>query len=205
MKFTYEDFYEKSSNKRAADGSFILYCPRCTRQVHNAHGVCGNCGEVAFQCRKCRHINYDRLDAFLCVECGYCTAGGFAFELTAGIALNAIAILDEDGFQRSMTMLSIASKRQTDLRNSLKKKVTAAIKQQRKIRGDKVENLDEMELYGPHLQRALQGHMPKAEGMDDDESSKKLSGSSRSKGSSSLAARESSSSSRARRYVLVFW
>ena len=205
IKFTYEDFYEKSSNKRAADGSFILYCPRCTRQVHNAHGVCGNCGEVAFQCRKCRHINYDRLDAFLCVECGYCTAGGFAFELTAGIALNAIAILDEDGFQRSMTMLSIASKRQTDLRNSLKKKVTAAIKQQRKIRGDKVENLDEMELYGPHLQRALQGHMPKAEGMDDDESSKKLSGSSRSKGSSSLAARESSSSSRARRYVLVFW
>ncbi len=53
-------------------------------------GVCGNCGEVAFQCRKCRHINYDRLDAFLCVECGYCTSGAFVFELTAGIALNAI-------------------------------------------------------------------------------------------------------------------
>jgi hypothetical protein len=69
--------------------------PRCTRQVH-AHGVCGNCGEVAFQCRKCRHINYDSLDAFLCVECGYCTAGSFSYELTAGIALNAIAILDED-------------------------------------------------------------------------------------------------------------
>jgi hypothetical protein len=97
LKFTYEEFYEKASNKRAADGSFILYCPRCTRQVHNAHGVCGNCGEVAFQCRKCRHINYDNLDAFLCVECGYCTAGSFSYELTAGIALNAIAILDEDG------------------------------------------------------------------------------------------------------------
>lgn len=52
---------------------------------------------MAFQCRKCRHINYDRLDAFLCVECGYCTAGAFSYELTAGIALNAIAILDEDG------------------------------------------------------------------------------------------------------------
>ena len=38
LKFTYEEFYEKASNKRAADGSFILYCPRCTRQVHNAHG-----------------------------------------------------------------------------------------------------------------------------------------------------------------------
>lgn len=97
LKFTYEEFHEKASNKRAPDGSFILYCPRCTRQVQNAHGVCGNCGEVAFQCRKCRHINYDRLDAFLCVECGYCTSGGFAYDLTAGIALNAIAIVNEDG------------------------------------------------------------------------------------------------------------
>ena len=54
--------------------------------VHLFTGVCGNCGEVAFQCRKCRHINYDRLDAFLCVECGYCTAGGFSYELTAGVS-----------------------------------------------------------------------------------------------------------------------
>ena len=38
LRFTYEEFYEKASNKRAPDGSFILYCPRCTRQVHNAHG-----------------------------------------------------------------------------------------------------------------------------------------------------------------------
>ena len=60
--------------------------------VTNAHGVCGNCGEVAFQCRKCRHINYDRLDAFLCVECGYCASGSFSFELTAGVATNAVAI-----------------------------------------------------------------------------------------------------------------
>lgn len=56
LKFKYEDFYEKTggASNRAADGSFILHCPRCTRQVNNAHGVCGNCGEVAFQCRKCR-------------------------------------------------------------------------------------------------------------------------------------------------------
>jgi hypothetical protein len=55
LKFTYEDFYEKvGSGGRAPDGSFVLHCPRCTRQVNNAHGVCGNCGEVAFQCRKCR-------------------------------------------------------------------------------------------------------------------------------------------------------
>ena len=42
-------------------------------------------------------INYDGLDAFLCVECGYCTSGGFSYELTAGLALSAIAIMDEDG------------------------------------------------------------------------------------------------------------
>ncbi|KAL7543894.1 hypothetical protein ACHAXR_013387, partial [Thalassiosira sp. AJA248-18] len=200
LKFTYEEFFEKASSKRAPDGSFILYCPRCTRQVNNAHGVCGNCGEVAFQCRKCRHINYDRLDAFLCVECGYCTAGGFSYELTAGIALNAIAILDEDGFQRSMAMLRIASKRQADLGNSLKKKVTAALQQQRKLRGDQIENLEEMVLYGPHLKRALLGGMPKSEGFDDDDdSNKKPSGSSRARGSSSsLGERAATTSSRAR-------
>mmetsp|Transcript_5230 Transcript_5230/g.11836 ORF Transcript_5230/g.11836 Transcript_5230/m.11836 type:complete len:3618 (-) Transcript_5230:38-10891(-) len=200
LKFTYEEFYEKASSKRAPDGSFVLFCPRCTRQVNNAHGVCGNCGEVAFQCRKCRHINYDRLDAFLCVECGYCTAGGFSYEVTAGIALNAIAILDEDGFQRSMAMLRIANKRQADLRNSLKKKVMVAMQQQRKLPGDQIENLDEMVLYGPHLKRAFLGGMPKSEGLDeDDESNKKSAGSSRTRGpSSSLSERASSTSNRAR-------
>ena len=38
LKFTYEEFYEKLGGMRAPDGSFILHCPRCTRQVNNAHG-----------------------------------------------------------------------------------------------------------------------------------------------------------------------
>lgn len=38
LRFAYEEFYEKASNRRAPDGSFILNCPRCTRQVQNAHG-----------------------------------------------------------------------------------------------------------------------------------------------------------------------
>ncbi len=38
LKFTYESFYEKLGGARAPDGSFILHCPRCTRQVNNAHG-----------------------------------------------------------------------------------------------------------------------------------------------------------------------
>lgn len=56
LKIKYEDFYNDKTggSTRASDGTFVLMCPRCTRQVNNAHGVCGNCGEVAFQCRKCR-------------------------------------------------------------------------------------------------------------------------------------------------------
>ena len=79
----FEDFYERNNSVRASSDGPVLYCPRCTRQVTNAHGVCGHCGEVAFQCRKCRHINYDRLDAFLCVECGYCTSGAFQVSLNS--------------------------------------------------------------------------------------------------------------------------
>ena len=97
-------------------------------------------------------------------------------------------------------MLRIANKRQADLRNSLKKKVMISMQQQRKIRGDQVENLDEMVLYGPHLKRALLGGMPKSEGFDEDEESSKKAGSPRSKSSSSnLSERASSTSNRARR------
>lgn len=96
-------------------------------------------------------------------------------------------------------MLRVANKRQSELRNSLKKKLTVVIQQQRRNRGDLMENLDEMVLYGPHLKRALLGGMPKSEGIDDDDDPTKKSGSSRSKGSAtSLSERASSSSSRAR-------
>ena len=97
-------------------------------------------------------------------------------------------------------MLRIANKRQADLRNSLKKKVMTIMQQQRKLRGDQEENLDEMLFYGPHLKRALLGGMPKLEGFDeDDESKKKSSRSSRTRGSSSSLERASASSNRARR------
>lgn len=68
LKFEYSEFYPGGATIKTDDGAMILTCPRCARVVNNVAGVCGHCGEVAFQCRKCRHINYDRLDAFLCVE-----------------------------------------------------------------------------------------------------------------------------------------
>lgn len=98
-------------------------------------------------------------------------------------------------------MLRIASKRQVELRVSLRKKLSVATQQEKKLRGDHVlESLDELALYGPQLKRALLGGIPKFEGMDEEDESKKKSGSSRSKGSSSsVAERALSASSRARK------
>ena len=127
LKFEYAEFHEKANSGRSADGGLILHCPRCTRVVNNAHGVCGHCGEVAFQCRKCRHINYDKLDAFLCVECGYCAYASFNYDLTAGIASNAVAITNEEDYERGVRLLRAAAKRQSDLRDhKLRKKLLVA-------------------------------------------------------------------------------
>lgn len=106
-------------------------------------------------------------------------------------------------FQRSMAMLRIANKRQVELRDSLRKKLSVATQQQKKLRGDQIlESLDELVLYGPQLKRALLGGIPKLEGMDEEDEANKKSGLSRSKGSAlSAAERALSSSSRARRYV----
>ena len=49
-----------------------LQCPRCSRAVTDKHGLCKHCGDNAYQCRHCRNINYEKLDAFLCNECGFC-------------------------------------------------------------------------------------------------------------------------------------
>ncbi len=101
-------------------------------------------------------------------------------------------------------MLRVANKRQVELRDSLRMKLSAATQQQKKLRGDLIETLDEMAFYGSQLKRSLMGGMPKFEGMDEDDEANKKSGSSRSKSSSlSVTERALSSSSRARRYELI--
>uniref|UniRef100_A0A7S2EA45 GRF-type domain-containing protein n=1 Tax=Ditylum brightwellii TaxID=49249 RepID=A0A7S2EA45_9STRA len=163
LKFEFMEFYEKVGGSRSADGGLLLHCPRCTRVVNNAHGVCGNCGEVAFQCRKCRHINYDRLDAFLCIECGYCASGSFSFEVTAGVALNSIAIIDEEGVERAVSLLRIAHRRLAEARSNLKKKLLlgVSLRRKRSHNGD-MEDLDELNKYGPAMKRAMLGELPKS-------------------------------------------
>lgn len=121
----------------------------------------------------------------MCVECGYCTSGAFnvsdfavmafchsildltngciclyeKFELTAGIAVNAVAIVDEEQFQTSMALLRVANKRKADTT----KKVTALLSKHRKLDDD----LNDLSLYGPHLRRALTGSLPKSFVGDD--------------------------------------
>jgi E3 ubiquitin-protein ligase UBR4 len=118
IRIEFDEFYERPGSHKSDE--FVIHCPRCMRVVTNAHGVCGSCGEVAFQCRKCRHINYDRLNAYLCVECGYCASGGLAYELTAAIATNAVAITCDHDYKEALSMFAWGSKISEDLRSALK-------------------------------------------------------------------------------------
>ena len=108
------------------------------------------------------------------------------------MALNAVAVIDEDGYQRSVSMLRIANKRHVELRNNLKKKLLAYSFQQGKINGQD-EQIEEMAHYGPHLRRAFLGKLPKM----NDESESKVSSSNLST-SRQVVSNHSLTSSRAR-------
>jgi hypothetical protein len=158
LRLEFTDFYERPGDKDNREGT--LHCPRCTRPVTNAHGVCVTCGEVAFQCRKCRHINYDRLDAFLCVECGYTCCGSFSFELNYAVATNAIAITDDKVLDKSIKMYGIASSIQEGLREKLGEKLRSL---------NRNKSNDEMEMdsfFDPVMQRAFLGLLPTDTGED---------------------------------------
>ena len=154
LKFEYCDFYDRSGGSRPPDGSSILVCPRCSRPVNNAHGVCGSCGECLFQCRRCRHIQYDRPDAFFCTECGHCSSGSFSYELNAGVASNAVAIVDDESFGRMMKLTQIAIKLHGDLQTALMQLVRTASKTRT---ATDIEHLAE---YSSAMKRALLGDLP---------------------------------------------
>jgi len=209
LKFEYAEFHEKANSGRSADGGLILHCPRCTRVVNNAHGVCGHCGEVAFQCRKCRHINYDKLDAFLCVECGYCAYASFNYHLTAGIASNAVAITNEEEYERGVRLLRAAAKRQSDLRDhKLRKKLlVAAPARKKRAREADFDDLGWLSGHSPHMKRAMLGELPrmsfcgKSDGGGNESSSRRKSSGHRGAGGGAgggSAADRSSAASRAR-------
>jgi len=151
LKIEYLEFYERPGGSRAEDGTLLLHCPRCTRVVSNAHGVCGHCGETAFQCRKCRYIDHLRLDAFLCVECGYCSAATFSYDLTCGAASNAVAVVDDDSYKRSIKLLRVATKLHEELRSALSDRV----------RSSSGKRSLSVQKYGPALKRTFVGELPR--------------------------------------------
>ena len=123
----YDDFYPQRTTgppQQRRTGSKTqpcLHCPRCGRAVTDAHGVCQHCGEVAFQCRQCRHINYERLDAFLCVECGYCAFGDFSYRLRSDPAPDALSIRSEEDLQRAVARLRDRADACADARRELRR------------------------------------------------------------------------------------
>jgi len=88
-----------------ASSSERLLCPRCSRTVSDRHGICRNCDENAYQCRQCRNINYENLDAFLCIECGYCKHGKFEFTLESAISFSAERIVNEADRLRTTSII----------------------------------------------------------------------------------------------------
>ncbi|KAH8065027.1 hypothetical protein JL722_1923 [Aureococcus anophagefferens] len=136
LLFEYEDFYPQRTTpgggaprggdrgRAGASGSrsgACLHCPRCGRAVTDAHGVCQHCGEVAFQCRQCRHINYERLDAFLCVECGYCAFGDFGYRLRSEAAPDALAIASAEELEAARRRLQDRAEVCRDTRATLRR------------------------------------------------------------------------------------
>ena len=112
------------------------------------HKRCFSCKFIMTLPLRIHHIFYCLTDqSSLLLSCK-------KFELTAGIAVNAVAIVEEEQFQTSMAMLRVANKRQADTT----KKLTALLQKHQKLDDD----LNELSLYGPHLKRALTGSLPKS-------------------------------------------
>lgn len=169
VKIEYADFYERAGGTKASDGTLIVHCPRCTRVVTNAHGVCANCGEVAFQCRKCRHINYDRLDAFLCVECGFCASGTFQYDLMAAVATNAVAITNDLDYEKASFRATVASRLHEELKTALSQKLLGLVRGRKKTAPDGVEEDDQGLGSIPALKRAFEGVLPLEPGETEDD------------------------------------
>jgi hypothetical protein len=89
------------------------------------------------------------------VECSYCSSGTFGYEITAGVASNAVAIVDDESYSRSVKILKVATNLHGDLKRALEEKSqTVDMKRPRTVIP---EYFDEL---GPTLKRALIGELP---------------------------------------------
>jgi hypothetical protein len=108
------------------------------------------------------------LDAFLCVECGYCASGSFSYELTAGAATNAIAITNDRDFERATNMVSIARRLHEDMLVALKQKLDSLVQGKKKSTSSGAEGGEDT-FVDSALQRAFRGELPQRLGESDDD------------------------------------
>lgn len=100
------------------------------------------------------------MDAFLCVECGYCSSGSFSYEICAAPASKAVAITDDEGLERAVRLMWVAGNKHNECKSALLK----TLQNSKTLSGHKRSRVDlattMIKLNGP-LKRALLGDLPK--------------------------------------------
>lgn len=105
----------------------MIACPRCGKKVSNKHGNCSGCGDNIFQCAYCRNINYEKLDAFICNECGQSRHVKLDFTFTCRKGFASERIENEDQKQTVLRQIDeTLSQAQTNYQNLMKKRLNVA-------------------------------------------------------------------------------
>lgn len=69
----------------------------------------------------------DRLDAFLCVECGYCASGSFSYEFVSATASNAVAITNDIEYTKAQKMLVACTRMRAEICSLLKERYASLV------------------------------------------------------------------------------
>ena len=100
------------------------------------------------------------MDAFLCVECGYCSSGTFSYEITASAASRAVAIIDNEGLERAVRLMWVAGNKYNEYKAVLIKTLQSSTSLSGRKRYQNEIDASINRLNSP-LKRALLGDLPK--------------------------------------------
>ena len=103
------------------------------------------------------------------MECGYCANGSFSFELTAGVATNAVSISNDRSHERAIKILGAATSIHEELRSALRGRIQAV--GSRKKPSAKKEEPDSS--FNSPMKRAFLG-LPPIHGTGEDSRASKL-------------------------------
>jgi hypothetical protein len=94
------------------------------------------------------------LDAFLCVECGYCASGSFSYEVVAATASNAVAITSDEECAKAQGILAACTRVREDTRQLLKGRFASLIRATKRTGSNETADLSE------DLKLAYEGKLP---------------------------------------------